>query len=188
MNKLYYFLMLNQIYISVISPSWSRCTNFLSMLLWLSCSAFQVHFHDWDWLVNLPYSLSLMWFVIKALHIASCPFKLKLNFFSGSPWTQPKLRLGLKPTFFFSPPMATSVAYGISWARGQSEAAASAFATATAKWDLSHICNLNHNFWQCQILNPLIEAGIKPHPHRDNVRSFTCWATQQDAFLTSILY
>ena len=37
-----------------------------------------------------------------------------------------------------------------------------AYTTATAMWDLSHICNLHHSSQQCQILNPLSEAGIKP--------------------------
>ena len=32
------------------------------------------------------------------------------------------------------------------------------YATATAKWDPSHICGLHHTSWQCQILNPLNEA------------------------------
>ena len=30
-----------------------------------------------------------------------------------------------------------------------------AIATATATSDLSHICDLHHSSWQCQILNPL---------------------------------
>ena len=33
-----------------------------------------------------------------------------------------------------------------------------AYATATAKQDLSCICNLCHNLWQCHIPNPLSEA------------------------------
>ena len=33
-----------------------------------------------------------------------------------------------------------------------------AYTTATATWDLSHICNLDHSSWQCWILNPLSEA------------------------------
>ena len=37
-------------------------------------------------------------------------------------------------------------------------AAAVAYATATAMWDPRHICDLHHSSWQCQILNPLIEA------------------------------
>ena len=33
-----------------------------------------------------------------------------------------------------------------------------AYATATAKPHLSHICDLHHSLWQHQILNPLSEA------------------------------
>ena len=33
-----------------------------------------------------------------------------------------------------------------------------AYATATAIWDLSHICDLHHSLWQCWILNMLSEA------------------------------
>ena len=33
-----------------------------------------------------------------------------------------------------------------------------AYATATAKWDPSRICNLHHRSWQCLILNPLRKA------------------------------
>ena len=37
-----------------------------------------------------------------------------------------------------------------------------AYATATAKGDLSRIYNLHHSSQQCQILNPLSRPGIKP--------------------------
>ena len=33
-----------------------------------------------------------------------------------------------------------------------------AYATATATWDSSHVCDINHSSQQCQILNPLSEA------------------------------
>ena len=33
-----------------------------------------------------------------------------------------------------------------------------AYTTATATWDLSHVCHLHHSSWQHWILNPLIEA------------------------------
>ena len=33
-----------------------------------------------------------------------------------------------------------------------------AYTTATAPWDPSHICNLNHSFWQHWVLYPLSEA------------------------------
>ena len=32
-----------------------------------------------------------------------------------------------------------------------------AYVTTTAMPDLSHICDLHHSSWQCQILNPLSE-------------------------------
>ena len=54
--------------------------------------------------------------------------------------------------------MATSVAYGVSQARGQTATAAGAYTTAIATHDLSHICDLHCSLWQRQILNPLDEA------------------------------
>ena len=33
--------------------------------------------------------------------------------------------------------------------------------TALVTQDLSHICDLHHNFQQCQILNPLSEARYR---------------------------
>ena len=38
-----------------------------------------------------------------------------------------------------------------------------AYATTTAMWDNSHICNLHHSSWQCQILNPPSEARDQTH-------------------------
>ena len=40
----------------------------------------------------------------------------------------------------------------------KSELQLPAYATATAAWDLSHICDLYHSSQQHQILNPLSEA------------------------------
>ena len=37
----------------------------------------------------------------------------------------------------------------------KSELQQPAYATATAMWYLSHVCDLYHNLWQCWILNPL---------------------------------
>ena len=39
------------------------------------------------------------------------------------------------------------------------------YATATATPDPSRICELPHSSWQCQILNPLIEARDQMVPH-----------------------
>ena len=33
-----------------------------------------------------------------------------------------------------------------------------AYTTATAMWDLSHVCDLHHSSWQCQIPDPLSKA------------------------------
>ena len=38
-----------------------------------------------------------------------------------------------------------------------------AYATATATQDPSHVCDLHHSPWQCQILNPLYEVRDQPH-------------------------
>lgn len=38
-----------------------------------------------------------------------------------------------------------------------------AYATATATWDLSHICDLRHSMWQCWIFNVLSEARNQTH-------------------------
>ena len=38
-----------------------------------------------------------------------------------------------------------------------------AYATATAMWDPSHICNLQHSSQQCQIVNLLSEARDQTH-------------------------
>ena len=38
--------------------------------------------------------------------------------------------------------------------------------TAAAMLDLSHVCSLYHGSWQCQIFDPLSEAGDRtPCPH-----------------------
>ena len=38
-----------------------------------------------------------------------------------------------------------------------------AYARATATQDLSHICNLNHSSWQCQIPDPMNKARDQAH-------------------------
>ena len=40
----------------------------------------------------------------------------------------------------------------------ESELQLPAYTTATATWDLSHVCNLHHSSWPCWFLNPLREA------------------------------
>ena len=60
--------------------------------------------------------------------------------------------------FYFCFFLATPVAHGSSWARGQVGTTAEASTTATATPDLSHICDICPNLQQSQILNPLSEA------------------------------
>ena len=60
--------------------------------------------------------------------------------------------------FYFCVFVATPVAHGSSWARGQVGTTAEASTTATATPDLSHICDICPNLQQSQILNPLSEA------------------------------
>ena len=54
--------------------------------------------------------------------------------------------------------MAAPVAYGSSQARVDFELQLPAYTTATATPDPGCVCDLHHSSWQCQILNPLIEA------------------------------
>ena len=42
--------------------------------------------------------------------------------------------------------------------RAESELQLLIYTTATATPDPSHVCNLHHSSWQCQILNPLSKA------------------------------
>ena len=53
--------------------------------------------------------------------------------------------------FFFSGPHPPHIG-------GETELQLPAYTTATAMPDPSHICNLCHSSWQCQILNPLSKA------------------------------
>ena len=45
----------------------------------------------------------------------------------------------------------------------ESELQLPAYITATAMWDLSHVCNLHYSSWPCQILNPLSDAKDGTH-------------------------
>ena len=45
-----------------------------------------------------------------------------------------------------------------------------AYTTATGTWDLSHICNLHHSSWLCQIINPLSKARDQTHILMDTSR------------------
>ena len=61
-------------------------------------------------------------------------------------------------SFFVFLFMIIAIAHGSSQARGLLRASAAVYTTARATPDLSHICDLPHSLWQCQILNPLSEA------------------------------
>ena len=67
-------------------------------------------------------------------------------------------RLFLLSFFFFCLFRATPLAYGSSQVGVQLEHPLPAYTTATAMQDPSHICNLRHSSWQCQIFNPLSQA------------------------------
>ena len=62
--------------------------------------------------------------------------------------------------FFFLLFRAVLMAYRSSQARGRIKvtAVSPATATATATQDSSHVCDLYHSSWQCQIPDPLSEA------------------------------
>ena len=45
----------------------------------------------------------------------------------------------------------------------ESELQLQAYTTVAATPVPSHICNLHYSSWQCQILNPLSEAGDQTH-------------------------
>ena len=52
-----------------------------------------------------------------------------------------------------------------------------AYTTATAKWDLSCVCDLNQRSWQCLILNPLSKARDWTSVLMDASQVHFCWAT-----------
>ena len=52
-----------------------------------------------------------------------------------------------------------------------------AYATDTATWDLSHVCDLHHGSWQCQILNLLSKARDWTHILMDTSRILFLCAT-----------
>ena len=64
----------------------------------------------------------------------------------------------------------------------ESELQLPAYATGTAKWDPSCICDLYHSSWQCQILNPLSEARNWIHILKDTNGIRFCCATMGTPF------
>ena len=59
----------------------------------------------------------------------------------------------------------------------KSELQLQVYATATAMWDPSHICDLNHNSRQHWILTHWLRSGIERISSWILVRFITCWAT-----------
>ena len=59
----------------------------------------------------------------------------------------------------------------------ESELQLPAYATATAMWDPSCICNLYHSSQQCQIPDPLKEARDQTHILMDTSQILFRWAT-----------
>ena len=59
----------------------------------------------------------------------------------------------------------------------QSELQPPAYATATATWDLSYVCDLHHSSWQCQSLNSLSEARDQTGIFMDPSQIHFCCAT-----------
>ena len=66
----------------------------------------------------------------------------------------------------------------------QSELQLLAYATATAKWDLSLVHHIHHSSQQCQILNSLIEARGRTCVLMDASRFVNCWATTRTPCIT----
>ena len=61
-------------------------------------------------------------------------------------------------------------------------------ATATAMWDLSHVCDLRHSSWQCWILNPLSEARDWTCILMDSSWVHYCWAMMGTPKIPETLY
>ena len=81
----------------------------------------------------------------------------------GSRLTQKGWQWSEFKAHFFLLLMAAPTAYGSSQLGVELEPQLLAYATATATWDLSPVCNLHHSSRQPQILNTLSEAGNWTH-------------------------
>jgi len=71
--------------------------------------------------------------------------------------------------------------------RGKLELQLPACSTATATPDPSCFCNLHHSSWQCQILNPLIEARDRTCILMDASQIRFRWATMGTPYNTILL-
>ena len=63
-----------------------------------------------------------------------------------------------------------------------------AYTTATATWDLSHVCNLHHSSQKHQIPDPLSEARDQTHNLMDTSRIHFCCATAGTPFAQFFKY
>ena len=86
--------------------------------------------------------------------------------------------------FFFR---ATPMAYGGSRLGVESELQLPAYTTATAMGDPSHVFDLYHSLWQCQILNPLSEARNQTCILLDTSQICFHWAMMGTPCLSLIL-
>ena len=93
---------------------------------------------------------------------------------SWGPCVQMEVHSGTR--FFFFSPKGHSAAHGSSQASGWIRAAVLAYATATATWDLSRICDRHHSSPQHQILNPA-RPGMEPTSSWKLIGFVTHWAT-----------
>ena len=84
-----------------------------------------------------------------------CP-GMRCSFGGSDGGDRPAVPRQLPPHFFLF--RTALAAYRRSQHRGLIEAAAASLHPARATWDLSHVCDLHHSLWQCQILNPLGKA------------------------------
>ena len=63
--------------------------------------------------------------------------------------------------------------------------------TARAMLDRSHVCDLHHSSWQCQILNPRSEARDGTHVLMDALQALTPWShnsSSQDGTLSKSIW
>ena len=63
------------------------------------------------------------------------------------------------------------------WVGVKSELKLPAYTTATATQDPSHVCNVHHSSWKCQILNPMSKAREWTHILWDTSQVHYHWAT-----------
>ena len=85
--------------------------------------------------------------------------------------------------YFYLPFRATPVAHRGSRLGVQLELQLPACTTAAATSHLSHVCNLHHSSWQCQILNPLSEARDRTCHLMVLSQICFCCATELQPFL-----